>query len=67
MNKKPSSIVIGLVTAMASSLCCIAPLIAILAGSSSLASSFAWIDPWRPWLIGLTVVALSHAWYQQLR
>ena len=58
---------VGILTSVASSLCCITPLVAFLAGSSSLASNFQWIEPLRPWLIGATVVALGFAWYFQLR
>lgn len=54
-------------TAIASSLCCIAPLLAILAGTSSLASNFSWIEPLQPYLIGLSVLAIGFAWYQQLK
>ena len=62
-----ASMGVGVITAIASSLCCITPVIAIFAGSSSLASSFQWIEPARPWLIGLTIAALGVAWYLQLR
>jgi copper chaperone CopZ len=58
---------VGIMTAIASSLCCITPLIAIVAGSTSLASTFQWIEPFRPWLIGATVLALGLAWYLKLK
>ncbi len=54
----------GLLAAIASSLCCIAPLIAIIGGVAGTASAFAWIEPARPFLIGLSVIALSLAFYQ---
>ena len=53
----------GLLAAIASSLCCIAPLIAIFAGISGLASSFSWIAPARPYLIGISILALGMAFY----
>ena len=43
----------GALTAIAASLCCITPVIALLAGSSSIAANFSWIEPARPYLIGL--------------
>lgn len=67
MEIQKSSIGVGILAAVASSLCCITPLVAILAGSSSLASNFQWVEPLRPWLIGAAVVALGAAWYLHLR
>ncbi|MEJ7680346.1 MAG: hypothetical protein WKG06_21325 [Segetibacter sp.] len=40
------------------SLCCITPVIALLAGSSSIAANFSWIEPARPYLIGLSIAVL---------
>lgn len=57
---------IGLLTAFSASLCCITPLLALLAGTSGLASTLSWIDPLRPYLVGLTVFVLGFAWYQKL-
>lgn len=54
----------GLLAAIASSLCCIAPLVAIIGGVAGTASAFSWIEPARPFLIGLSVIALSLAFYQ---
>lgn len=66
--KKPNNIAgIGIVTALASSLCCIAPLLALIAGSSGLASSFSWMEPLRPYLMGTTVLVLGYAWFLNLR
>ena len=67
MSKSGSVLGVGLMTALASSLCCITPLVAIFAGSSSLASNFSWIEPLQPWLIGITILALALAWYLQLK
>lgn len=58
---------LGLLTAISASLCCITPVLALLAGTSGLASTFSWLDPLRPYLIGLTVLVLGFAWYQKLR
>ena len=54
----------GLLAAIASSLCCIAPLIAIVGGIAGTASAFSWIEPARPFLIGVSIVALGLAFYQ---
>jgi len=58
---------LGLLTAISASLCCITPVLALLAGTSGLASLFSWLDPLRPYLIGLTVLVLGFAWYQKLK
>lgn len=57
----------GVLTAIAASLCCITPVIALLAGSSSIAANFSWIEPARPYLIGLSVAVLALAWYLKLK
>ncbi|WP_159518594.1 mercuric transport protein MerTP [Sunxiuqinia indica] len=57
----------GLFTAIAASLCCITPVLALIAGSSGIASSFSWMEPFRPYLIGLTILVLAFAWYQKLK
>ena len=57
----------GALTAIAASLCCITPFIALLAGSSSIAANFSWIEPARPYLIGLSVAVLAFAWYLKLK
>lgn len=53
--------------AIAASLCCITPVLALLAGTSGFASTFSWLEPARPYLIGLTVAVLGFAWYQKLK
>jgi mercuric ion transport protein len=57
----------GVFTAIAASLCCITPVLALTAGSSSIASAFSWIEPARPYLIGVTVVVIGFAWYQKIK
>jgi mercuric ion transport protein len=56
-----------LVAAFLASLCCITPVLAIIAGIGGAASAFSWMDPFRPYLIGLTVFVLGFAWYQKLK
>lgn len=58
---------VSILTAITASLCCITPLLAIIAGSSGLASSFSWLEPFRPYLIGLTILVLAFSWYQKLK
>lgn len=57
----------GLLSAFAASLCCIPPILALIAGTSGAASNFSWIEPARPYLIGFTVLVLGFAWYQKLK
>lgn len=66
--KSPGSLTsAGLLSAFAASLCCITPVIALLAGSSSIAANFSWIEPVRPYLLGLSIAVLAFAWYVKLK
>lgn len=56
----------GLVAALLSSLCCITPVFALIAGTGSFAASFSWLEPARPYLAGATITVLGLAWYQKL-
>ena len=69
MKKKSNKALLGtgIVTALAASLCCITPVLALIAGSSGIASSFSWMEPFRPYLLGVTVLVLGFAWYQKLK
>lgn len=58
---------LGILTALASSLCCIMPILAIVAGTSGVAATFSWLEPARPYFIGLSVSVLGFAWYQKLK
>ena len=62
-----AAVITGVLTAITASLCCITPVLAMLAGTSGLAASFAWIEPLRPWLIAFTIAVLALAWYLKLR
>ncbi|RMG23683.1 MAG: mercuric transport protein MerTP [Bacteroidetes bacterium] len=67
-NKSSKGLVgAGLLTAIAASLCCITPVLALVAGASGMAATFSWLEPLRPYFIGLTVLVLGFAWYQKLR
>lgn len=65
MNKNDGLLGAGLFAAFAASLCCITPVLALLAGTSGFASTFSWIEPFRPYLIGVTILMLGFAWYQK--
>lgn len=58
---------LGVLTAIASSLCCIAPILTLLAGSSGMISSFSWIEPARPYLLVSTFLILGFVWWLKLR
>lgn len=57
----------GVLAAVAASLCCLTPVLALLAGTSGLAATFSWLEPFRPYLMGLTITILGLAWYQKLK
>ena len=57
----------GLLTALAASLCCITPLLALVGGLGASAAAFSWLEPFRPYLMALTVGVLGFAWYQKLK
>lgn len=59
--------VTSILTAITASLCCITPVLALIAGTSGVASTFSWIEPFRPYLIVLTILVLLFAWYQKLK
>lgn len=67
MKKGNKLIGAGFLTAFAASLCCITPVLALVAGTSGLASTFSWLEPARPYFIGLTVLVLGFAWHQKLK
>lgn len=56
----------GLLAALAASLCCIVPLLAVFGGISGAATYFNWIEPYRPYIMGLTALIFAVAWYGQL-
>ena len=57
---------VGLLSAITASLCCITPVLALIAGASGMASTFSWIEPFRPYLLVMTFIVLGFAWYQKL-
>jgi hypothetical protein len=67
-NTKMSGVAMstGVISAIAASLCCIVPVIALLAGSTSMAANFSWLEPARPYLISFSIAFLAFAWYHKL-
>jgi len=57
----------AIITSVTASLCCITPVLALLAGVSGISSAFAWLTPFRPYLIALTILILVFAWYGKLK
>lgn len=66
-NSSKALIGSGIITAIAASLCCITPVLALIAGTSGMASTFSWMEPFRPYLMGVTIFVLAFAWYQKLK
>lgn len=58
---------VSVLAAVAASLCCIAPALALFAGITGVTSSLRWMEPYRPYLIAVSVVALGFTWYQKLK
>ena len=70
MNKKSKSgklAASGILSAIAASLCCITPVLALISGAAGITSSFSRLEPARPFLLGITVLVLGFAWYQKLK
>ncbi len=67
MSSEKKLIGTTIITAIAASLCCITPVLALIAGTSGIASTFSWIEPFRPYLIAITIVLLGIVWYQKLK
>jgi len=49
------------------SLCCITPVLAIVAGTSDLLLLFSWLELVSPYFLGLTILTLSIVWYFKLK
>ncbi len=68
MSTKSKGVVFtGVLAAIATSSCCIPPVIAAIAGVGGASSSLSWMDPLRPYLVILAVVAIGYAWYSHLK
>ena len=68
MKKSKKLIGAGVLTAIASSLCCIVPVLVLVSGTTSVAAaSFSWLEPFRPYLVVVTILLLGFAWYSILK
>ena len=67
MKKQSKYAGVGIISALAASLCCITPVFALVAGASGFGATFSWLEPFKPYLIGLSIVMLGFAWYQRLQ
>lgn len=56
----------GLLSALAGSLCCIGPLLAVVLGVGGFAASL-WFAQWRPYFLGASFGLLALAWYLTYR
>ncbi len=59
-----AQIFLSILTALSASMCCITPVLAIAAGTSSLATSFYWVEPFRPYFISASALILGFAWFK---
>ena len=66
MHKEKVSAVGSVVAAIAASMCCIGPLVAVLLGTGSLAAASG-LARWRPVFLGVTFALLGVAWYVTYR
>lgn len=66
-NKSNKAAYVSILTAISASLCCITPILAVIAGSAGITNIFSWMEPFRPYLIAITIVILGFAWYQRLK
>ena len=66
-EKSDKAWIAGVFAALAASLCCITPVLAVLGGLGGVAASFSWLDPARPYLMGFTGIVFGFAWYQKLK
>ncbi len=64
--KQSSILTGGFLSALAASLCCIGPLLALVAGGGSFAVA-GWFERWRPAFLVVTAALLAIAWWLTLR
>jgi len=66
MQKEKLTAVGSVIAAVAASICCIGPLVAVTLGVGSLAAASG-LQKWRPLFLGVTFVLLGVAWYLTYR
>lgn len=67
MKTKNGLLGVGILTGVASSLCCVTPILALVAGTGSLTGNFSWLEPFRWPLVVVSLLALGFAWYIKIR
>src|SRR5258708_4550154 len=66
MRKERLTAVGSVIAAIATSACCIGPVVAVTLGVGSLAAASG-LEKWRPLFLGMTFVLLGGAWYLTYR
>jgi mercuric ion transport protein len=66
MDKEKWALGGSVLSAVAASLCCLGPLVAVLVGASGFAAA-GFFAPWRPLLLTITALMLTMAWYLTYR
>jgi len=66
-ENKSGLLLTGTLAALGASLCCITPVLGVVAGIGGAASAFSWLEPFRPYLVALTLMVLAFAWYRRLK
>src|SRR5258708_11128440 len=56
----------GIISALASSLCCIGPFVAVVLGLGSFAAA-GWFEKWRPFFLIVTLGLLAASWALTIR
>lgn len=67
MKTKNGLLGVGILTGVASSLCCVTPILALVAGTGSLTGIFSWLEPFRWPLMVVSILALGLAWFIKIR
>jgi mercuric ion transport protein len=67
MKSEKKLIGIGILASITASLCCIMPILTLIAGTSGVLSTLSWLEPFKPYLIGITFLTLSLVWYQKIK
>ena len=66
MQKEKLTAIGSIIAAVAASICCIGPVVAVILGVGSLAAASG-LEKWRPLFLGVTFVLLGVAWYLTYR
>jgi mercuric ion transport protein len=67
MKSEKNLIGIGILASITASLCCIVPILTLIAGTSGVLSTLSWLAPFKPYFIGITFITLGLVWYQKIK